>query len=397
MAPRETVRRLAAFAGRGPCTDAERRAAAWARDALRARGRAARLETAWVRPQWPAVHAAHATLGVAGSLLATKYAVAGLAVLAVTLVSTAGELTGRLRIASLLWPRRATQCVVSEPAGAMTGRIRLVIAASLDAGRTGAAFTGPWARGWAAARRALRGHLSSPLAAMALALTILTAVAIVRVAAGGTSTLNVIALVPTVLLIIAFGALTDIGLSPPSPGANRNASGVAVALALAAELDRVPPRHLAVEVVLAGAGEGGHAGLRRYVGRRRREWSREDVALLAIGPCGAGSPCYFVSEGELPPLRLHPQLVGAAERIAIGEAHLGARAARRGDTGAVVGRRARWPALGVACAGHDGRAARERTDADVEDVIDDRAMAAALELCLGIVGELDRELAQRLG
>ena len=61
---------LARFEARGPCTDAERRAAAWLHDELRDAGHEAWVETHWVRPQWPLSVALHATVGVAASLVA---------------------------------------------------------------------------------------------------------------------------------------------------------------------------------------------------------------------------------------------------------------------------------------------------------------------------------------
>ncbi|MEA2272869.1 MAG: hypothetical protein QOI98_1577, partial [Solirubrobacteraceae bacterium] len=73
----QTVRALAAFEGRGPGTDAERRAALWVRDELRRRGRPAMTETAWVRPHWPATHAIHATLGAAASAVSVPLPAVG--------------------------------------------------------------------------------------------------------------------------------------------------------------------------------------------------------------------------------------------------------------------------------------------------------------------------------
>src|SRR3954452_6507059 len=94
----ETLARLAAIPGRGACTDAERRGGALLRDELRARGREARVEPAWVRPQWPAAWALHAALGVVGSLVAVSVPVAGIAILAVTLVSYVLDVTGRAHL-----------------------------------------------------------------------------------------------------------------------------------------------------------------------------------------------------------------------------------------------------------------------------------------------------------
>src|SRR5436305_31841 len=145
MARPDVVERLAAIDARGACTDAERRAALLLRDELRSRGAPARVETVWVRPQWPATWALHAGLGVVGTLLSVGVAVAGLALLAATLVSYVLDVTGRAHLLRLLMPRRATQLVISEPPPP-ADRIRLVITAGIDAPRTGAIFAPLYAR-----------------------------------------------------------------------------------------------------------------------------------------------------------------------------------------------------------------------------------------------------------
>jgi hypothetical protein len=87
-----------------------------------------------------------------------------------------------------------------------------------------------------------------------------------------------------VVLLVAFAAAVDIALSGFSPGANDNASGVAVALALFDELRRRPPRALEPTLLLVGAG---HA-VRRL---------RVDGVLLELGPCGDGRPARRLVEG----------------------------------------------------------------------------------------------------
>jgi len=387
----EIVTALAAVSGRGACTDAERRACALLRDRLRARGRPARLEPHWVRPQWPAAWAAHAALGVVGSLLSVLLPAVGLAVLAVTLVSYALDLTGRAHLLRALFPRRATQVVVSEPAGPHAP-VRLVIAAAVDAPRTGALFADRYVRAEARARRTLRGHLSSPPAALAVLLLVLTALAGARLAGAGGQALGAVQLVPTALLLIAAGGLIDIALSSPSPGANADASAVAVALALAEALDAAPPRNLDVELVLAGAGDGRALGMRAYVAARRRARRPEDVAVLALGPCGAGRPRFHLTEGLLLPLRLHPRLIALARRAAAAEAHLGATPAVRGLTAALPARTARWPAIGISCLDAHDRPPRARQRSDTPDNVEPAAIQAALELCLALVAALDADL-----
>lgn len=389
---RETVTSLVGFAGRGPCTDGERRAAVWLRERVRAGGRDARLQTVWVRPGWPAAHALHAAAATIGSLVAVRYPLAAVVVLGLTLVSMAVELSGRGLVARLAFARRATQDLVSDDP--REAPVRLVVTAAIDAGRTGAVLRPGYARVETALRRALRGHFPSPLAVLLAAVALLLGLAIVRLAGTDEPWVGAAAVAPTVALIIAFGALVDIALSPPSPGANAHASAAAVALALVAELDRRPPRHLAVDLVLTGAGEGGQAGMRAYVRSRRRLRRPEEVAVLALGPCGAGRPRFHVTEGLLLPLRMHPRLVAHARDAAAGEAHLGASALRRGFTGAHAARLSRWPALAISCTDERDLHPRARTPEDAPDAIEPAAMDAALELCLAIVARLDADLAR---
>src|SRR3954470_20103562 len=140
----DLVDRLAAIEARGACPAAERRASLLLRDELRARGAPARVEPLWVRPQWPAAWALHGALGVIGTLLSVGVPVAGLAVLAATLVSFFLDATAPAHLLRALFPRRATQLVVS--ALPPQDRIRLVITASIDAPRTGALFAPGYAR-----------------------------------------------------------------------------------------------------------------------------------------------------------------------------------------------------------------------------------------------------------
>ena len=80
-----------------------------------------------------------------------------------------------------------------------------------------------------------------------------------------------IQLLPTLVLLIAIFALVEIELSPVVPGANDNASGVATALSLAAELDAEPPANLDVWVVINGGEECLHEGMRTFLRAHRKQ------------------------------------------------------------------------------------------------------------------------------
>ena len=359
---------------RPACSDAERRAARLLAAELKALGRRPRTETHWIRPHWPAVWLVHALLGIAGSIVATEEPAVALGILAATTLSAVIELGGRVPALSVLWPRRATQNVVSDGPG--DAPVRLLVTAAYDAPRGRAGLTAPFGRVDGALRRLLRGRWPSPLALLTLALAALTACAGVRLAEADPAWLGAVQLLPTIVCITATALLAEVALAVPAEDDNPASSAPAAALALVAALDRRPPRRLEVDVLLAGAGDARAAGMRRYVAARRKAIAPERVAVLHLEPCGAGDPVVWRRDGPLFSLSLHPDLVAAAEEAGFAP-HTG-----RGTTGAYVARTARWPAVAV------GRL--PAADGLETDTLDD-----TVERALALIRHLDARVAGR--
>jgi hypothetical protein len=363
---RSVVHGLCTFAGRGACTDAERRAAMWLHDELRARGHEAWVETRWVRPRRAAVLTLGCLLAVTGGLLSTAADVAGLVVAAVGAASLVVEAAGGLGPVRALFPRRATQHVLTA---APDAGVVLVITAAYDAPKRGLVLNDRW-------RARLRRLPEWALAACGVAVA---AAAAARVAGVDAGWLGAVQLVPTIVLLVALVAAADVALSSWAPGANDTASGVAVAMALLDELARVPPRMVTPALLLTGAG---HAVPRTVASHLRREGLRADrVVLLELGPCG---------DGRLAWRARHPQVLGAAERAA---AALGleppARAPRRPS--------ARVPGIRIACLDERGISPRAHQEDDTPEHVDAAATDAALDLALGVVDALDARLSAAAG
>jgi hypothetical protein len=195
-----------------------------------------------------------------------------------------------------------------------------------------------------------------------------------------------------VVVLLAIALLADISLSDPSPDAG-GASAVAVALSLVQALDAQPLARLDVELVLAGAGDGPALGAGAYVRKRRRRWDAARVAFVELRPCGAGRPAFWLTDGPVIPLKLHPRLIElTAEAAGSG----GASPQRgRAASAAYRARQAHWPAIAVGALDEDGIVPRHRSPDDTPDKIDGRAMEATLELCLALVTALDEDLAKR--
>jgi len=358
---RSVVHGLCSFADRGACSDAERRAALWLHDELRARGHDAWVETRWVRPRRSAVLALGCLLAVTGGLLSTAVPVAGLAVAAAGALSLVVEAAGGLGPVRALFPRRATQHVLTA---APDEGVVLVIAAAYDAPKRGLVLNDRWR---ARLRRLPRWAL--PACGVAVA-----AAAAARVAGVEAGWLGAVQLVPTIVLLVALVAATDVALSRSAPGANDTASGVAVAMALLDELAREPPRMVTPALLLVGAG---HAVPRTVAAHLRREGLRADrVVLLELGPCGAGRPAWTAR---------HRQVQAAAERAAAALAlDPPARAPRRPP--------ARVPGIRIACLDERGVSPRAHQEDDTPEHVETAATDAALDLALGVVDALDAEL-----
>ena len=380
------------------CSNGERLAARQVVTELRALGRrGVRTQTHWVRPVGALVAAVLAIAGVAASVLSVDHPRLGLGIATGALLLLIGDLSGRLPLLRRITVARATQNVVSS-GGRPDAPVRLVITASLDTPRGGILDGGGrLARTVARLRRALRGHLPGRYGLLFLALAATAACAGARAAGTDDRWLGAVQLLPALALLALAGLMTDaVTARAGHPGAGANASAVAVALALMSALDRRPPRALAVDLVVAGAGEAGALGMRRWVAEQRRAGTgAEDVAVLHIGPCGQGRPAWWTRDGLVLATRYHPQFLRAAQRVAAGEAHMGARPHQsRRTSGARAARAAGWPALAIGCLDDAGTVPRSGSDTDTVEAVDPDAVAAALALALGIVAALDSELAQ---
>ena len=335
---RSLVDGLCSFADRGACTDAERRAALWLHAQVPGQ---AYVDTVWVRPQRWAVLALGCLLCVAGGLLAVAVPPAGAIAAGIGALSLCVEALGWLGPLRALFPRRATQHVLTD---APHEGVPLTIAAAYDAPRRGLVLNERWRR-W-----------RPPPAVLPACGVVVAATAGARLAEVEAGWLGAVQLVPTVALLVALAAAADIALSGWAPGANDNASGVAVALALFDELAREPPRTLAPVLLLVGAGRTVPRAAKGYV----------EGVLLELGPCGLGRPALRAR---------HPQAEAAAARASEG---LGAR--EGGARPAAAGVR-------ITCLDERGIVPRAHQEDDTE--VDDAALEAALDLALGVVDALD--------
>jgi hypothetical protein len=392
MAPADIVSDLGAIGPRAPGSDAERRAARLLAGRLREHGRTARLEPFWCRPNRALAHAWHVALALAGSLIMVSAPRVGGALVLLALLSLlADELTG-YSLGRRLTPERASQNVVSDAAGEGHA-VRLILTANYDSGPAGLV----WRR---LPRRLARrvGRLGGDrgpgwLGWLAVVFVWLLVIAILRLGGATGVSVGALQLIPSVVLVLALASLLELSGAEPSPAANDNASGVAAALAIASALDSAPPRRLAVDVLLQGAGDAGGIGLGRFLRPRRGARTAANTIVLGLAPCGAGRPRWWLSDGALLPLRFHARLRSVAARLADDEPALGLEAQRgRGATPALAARFAGLPALSLGRVDELGLAPRSHTSQDTPDRLEPRAVDASVQLALMLIDAIDEDL-----
>ncbi|MCB8969682.1 MAG: M28 family metallopeptidase [Solirubrobacterales bacterium] len=391
---RADVDELCDFAGRLAGTDAERRACNHVAEKLRASGRSATVEPTYVQPQWAFVHLLTCALAVVGSTIADAQPLAGFIVVLVAATSAYLDLSARHYLIRRLPFRRASQNVHTLPAE-IDGPT-LIICANADAPRTGLVYA---RTGAAIANRLGRRFpvVSSGTRIWFWSIALLLPALGARLAGFEPDWIGALQLPQTLILIVACFLLGEIALSPASPGANANASGVAGLLETLRRIDAEPPEHLRVEAVVAGAGETTMQGMRAFVRSNRARLAKDSTWFLSLEEIGRGGPRFVVSQGPAVSLPMDRGLSGLFDALAEENEDGDERRAepmRDGRTSAAfVARAYGYRALPLTSR-EPGRAlpSHHHTPDDLPEEVDPGAIAAVADMAADAIRLLDRDL-----
>jgi hypothetical protein len=392
---RREIEDLVAIGRRWPGTEGERRAARHLAGRLRELGRDATVEHVDTWPNWPISYSLFLALAVAGSAVSASKPALGALVLVATLALFA-DATSLLPLPRRVAGRRASQNVVSPEHGSKPGT--LVLVAHYDAGRTGLLFSR-----WAQERRAALSQAVrrpiGPFEPVFWGEIVLLVCCVLRLVGVSGPVVTTVQLVCTAGLIIALALLVDVAVSSVVPGANDNASGVAVALAIA---DRHGGRleHFDVWVLFTGAQEALSGGMRAFVRSCRRQLDRRRTVLLNLDEVGAGTVRFTRREGALIALRCHDRLVQLCEQITEDDEDGRAFASRglvlRVPTDAYVARLAGFPAITICCRNTLDYAPEHHRPGDVPARVEDRALEHAIGFCSELIRRLDADVGPEL-
>jgi hypothetical protein len=419
MNVREEIERLVEFEGRAPGSDAERRAAEHLVERLGQLGREAETEGLSTWPNWPMTYALHVAVAIVGSVVSVTIPVLGAALALLAIALTFLDANGIAFTTRRLFGRRASQNVISREDGDKGGT--LVLVAHYDSGRTGLAFNRRLQERRAAINKTIKRQIG-PFQPLFFAMAAVVVCTLLRLPGIDNTILTVIQFLFTVVLIISLPFLIDTGLSPTSPGANDNASGVALALRLA---DRFGGQleHFDVHVLFTGAEESLAQGMHSFLKGHRTDLDPERFVFLNLDEVGMGTVRYTSREGLILPVASHSQLVEMCEEIVEDqeeereeeeadedededdidprlkeddnddeddEDRPGPRKlVSRNVSDAFAARSAGYPALTITCKGRLDYTPTHHQMSDLPDRVDDEALDRAYEFCAELIERID--------
>lgn len=390
----ETIRDICDFGGRWPGTNAERETANYIAGRLRKIGREVEVEPIRVRPDYGIVHAIHALLAVAGSVISIYAAPIGVVILLFTVLSTFGDLTTRFYLVRRLMPARASQNVFSrqESPGA---KATLVLCAHHDSARSGLIFrliSGRFARLFA---RRFNTSLA-PYLSLFAAMVILLALATLRMAGLDSTAVTAAQFAFTILTLISISLQIDVALSDPVPGANDNASGVAVVMELLRRFKGSQLKNLNICALFPGAEEGLMLGIREWIRVHGSEFDPSTTYFLNIDNVGGGTPRYISKEGFIFLFDYDSRLIEICDVIAEEEAGKEGPSVLpfklRTCSDGLVPLLAGYPAITV-MSFDDGVLPNYHQPSDTPDNIDPEALAKSLAFAERIAIKLDQTVA----
>jgi hypothetical protein len=395
------IEEICGFEGRLAGTDAERRLANQLSEELGSATRSSVVEPIWVQPQWAIVHLLHCLLAIVGSVVAPSQPAVGFAIVLAAATSAYLDLSGRWYLIRRLLFRRASQNVHVSGGDRLTapGSPRVILCANLDAPRTGAAYNRLPMR---LLERASRRFpvMASPTRIWFWSIALLLIPIGLRMAGVDATWLDLVQLAPTLILIVACFLLGEIALSPGSPGANANASGVVAVTEALRRLDDDPLANLRVEVALCGGGETTMQGMRSFIRSHRKDLDREETRFISFESVGHGTPRFATSGGLAVSLPLDSRLAELCAAVALAEESADdgdddrAGPIRDGRTSAAaIARAYRYPAIAITCRdGGEALPAGHHTPSDSPDSVDPAAIERAAGFAVAAIRLLDRDL-----
>lgn len=313
-------------------------------------------------------------------------AIAGFIVSLAAVVLLVLMFTSWTRIARLMAKAESQNVVGLIPTRAPKGEPapeparRIVLSAHLDTGRSGWLWK-PAITRW-----------FRPLVLLVFAsVIILPILQLIGLFVAG-SILWLVSFIPFVILLAAIVLLAETLIrGVPVPGANDDASGIAVVLAAAEALRKERPTHLEIWILFTGAEEAGMIGMSAFL--EENQFDPDTTYFINVDSVGAGSVRYTFEQGLVLPRRSSPILVRIAGSIARGEPkwHIQPVIQPLLPADQIVALARGYQTIGVTARDGEGQIPQWHQPSDTTDQVDAKTMETAVNFVLAMIRRLDTE------
>jgi preprotein translocase subunit SecG len=198
--------------------------------------------------------------------------------------------------------------------------------------------------------------------------------------------------IPAALCAILLSAMClQAEITPFTAGANDNASGVGMVLALAEEFAAQPLQHTRVFAVCTGCEEVQHYGMIDFY--KRHQSDLKNPTALVFEMLGCASPAWLTKEGIIVPFKADQRLVQMAESLAVEHPEWDAHPAviSGGNTEMADALRCKIPAITIAGITRDGFWPYWHQLADTFDKMNPELMEKTWNLTRAMINRLDKE------
>jgi Peptidase family M28 len=379
-----TVRYLAGL-DRPSCSPGEREAAEWVAGRLREHGADARVEderahgTYW----WPAI--VQGAIAAGGGLAALRgHRVLGASAAAFAATAMYDDVSGGSQWFRRLLPWRDTSNVVAE-AGDRSARRTVVFVAHHDAAHGGAIFDDSALRWFGDRFPDLYDRADNwpPVAGMPFGVAALIAAAALTGRRG-------LLRAGLALSALSLASFADIAAREVVPGANDNATAVAVIVDLARALRQEPVEGVRVLLVSTGSEESHMEGMRAFARRHFPSLDPATTTVVCLDTVGSDAELVLVEGEGMIRIRDYPDEVkGLVDRAA---RRTGVRLRRglqlRFSTDGLIALRAGYPSASIGSINRYRLPSNYHKPTDTADNVDYDRVAGAAKICDEIVREL---------
>jgi hypothetical protein len=307
----EDITALAGIPNRGPATPGEGKAADYVFGRMKELGLNPEDETFGVIPHFPLSWAMHSALCAAAGILAIFHPLPGAALALFAAVSYYGDTTTRFYWLRRLLPSGKSRRVIGklEPEGG--GAKTVVVVSHIDAGQMGFSLN-PEKAEPTSIFFARHFGIQPPMVSMIFWIMVVALFGALLRAAAGPGVFQT-----ALLLFAAAGNMIPVVIFVPHefaaicPGANDNASGVAVNIELARRFGADPLKNTRILFACVGSEETYMMGMAVFMDEWRDRLDPKSTWFLIPESCGVGSPRVLIGEGVARIRRFDTALCGA--------------------------------------------------------------------------------------